>query len=97
MDVFLADEFHKGGELAMGQYCLDFHTRSLLESALDIVHAASAAKSADDILADFFIFFAYDADSLAFVQADGEIIYNEAVEPGSDEADYYQAEWIDEE
>ena len=48
-------------------------------------------------MADFLIFIADDADSLALVQADGEIVHHNAVEPGSYEADDYQPERVDEE
>ena len=94
LDLLLADEIHQVGELVLGQQGLHFHALVALVAARDLIEAAAADDLVDDVVADGFMIVRDDADALAPAQGGHEVVHDQAVDPGADEADDHQAERI---
>lgn len=97
LDVVRADEVHQVGELIFGQQALDLHSLLPGITASDLIEAASAHDFGDNIFPDLFVVLADDADPFAAVQTRHKVVYYQAIEPSTQDADDHQTEGIDKE
>ena len=95
LDLLFADEVHQVGEFVLGQQGLDLDPFLALVAARHFVEAAPAHDLVDDVVPDHLMVVRDDADAFAPAQARHEVVHDQAVDPGADQADDDQPEGID--
>ena len=86
---------HQGGELRLRQQGLNLYGLPARITSRHIVEAASSHQVIDDVIPDTLMFFGDDADSLAEVEAGGEVVDHHSVDPCANKADDDHAERMD--
>lgn len=92
MEIILAYEFHEAREFGLSEKNLNFDVHLPGEASLYFVEAAASVQLIDDVVPDYLMLLADDADSLLLVDACGEVVDNESVHPCSDETDDHESE-----